>query len=194
MSYKMKTRFLEVNEQIFWVNGKHSGIYSAMAKKMINQVDVMLNHHSKVHLVRFDLRLYEFTQTNQVITKFNRILFKWLKRSYNLKRIGFIWCREIETAKQQHYHYVLMLDGHKIRHPHDILSKVKMVWEHQLQGSQYTPKHCYYNIKRGDYNSLQQAIWRISYLAKVRGKGQKPPQTKNYSTSRIKHKLGSQKR
>ena len=165
MSYKMKTRFLEVNEQIFWVNGKHSGIYSAMAKKMINQVVVMLNHHSKVHLVRFDLRLYEFTQTNQVITKFNRILFKWLK---------------------------LMLDGHKIRHPHDILLKVKTVWEHQLQGSQYTPKHCYYNIKRGDYNSLQQAIWRISYLAKVRGKGQKPPQTKNYSTSRIKHKLGSQ--
>jgi len=189
MSYKVKIRAIEVNNQVFWVNGQHSGIYLSMAKRMINQVDTILEHHSKVHLIRFDLRLYEYSPNNQVITKFNRILFKWLKRSYQLKRIGFIWCREIETAKQQHYHYVLMLDGHKVRHPHDILIKVKAIWEYQLQGSQYTPKHCYYNIMRGDYDSLQEAIWRISYLAKVRSKSNKPPQTKNYGTSRIKNKL-----
>ncbi len=185
MSYKVKVRAIEVNNQVFWVNGQHSGIYLTMANKMINQVDTILKHHSKVHLIRFDLRLYAYSPNNQVITKFNRILFKWLKRSYQLKRIGFIWCRETETAKQQHYHYVLMLDGHKVRHPHDILIKVKAIWECQLQGSQFTPKHCYYNIKRGDYNSLQEAIWRISYLAKVRSKGKKPAQTKNYGTSRI---------
>ena len=185
MSYKVKVRAIEVNDQVFWVNGQHSGIYLTMAKKMINQVDMILKHHSKVHLIRFDLRLYEYSSDNQIITKFNRILFRWLKRAYNLKRVGFVWCREIETAKQQHYHYVLMLDGHKIRHPHDILIKVKAIWEYQLQGSQYTPKHCYYNIMRGDYDSLQEAIWRISYLAKVRSKGKKPPQTKHYGTSRI---------
>jgi len=31
-------------------------------------------------------------------------------------------------------------------------------------------------------------LWRISYFAKGRGKGYKPPQTKNYGTSRIKPK------
>ena len=36
-----------------------------------------------------------------------------------------------------------------------------------------------------DVESLLAAIWRVSYLAKVRGKGYKPPQTKNYGTSRI---------
>ncbi|MDO6525366.1 inovirus-type Gp2 protein [Motilimonas sp. 1_MG-2023] len=188
MSYIMKTRYLEVNNKVFWVNGKYSGMYSHMAKSMINQVDTMLNHHSKVHLIRFDLRLYEYTSTNAIVSRFNRILFKWLKRQYALKRIGFIWCREMETAKQQHYHYALILDGHKVRHPHEILIKVKGVWENHLQGSEYTPKNCYYNLKRDCEASIQRAVWRISYLAKVRSKGNRPPQTKDYGTSRIKPK------
>ena len=75
MSYKVKVRAIEVNDQVFWVNGQHSGIYLTMAKKMINQVDMILKHHSKVHLIRFDLRLYEYSSDNQIITKFNRILF-----------------------------------------------------------------------------------------------------------------------
>lgn len=185
MSYIMNTRFLEVDNQIFWVNGKYSGIYSGMAKAMIGQVNSMLTHHSKLHLVRFDLRLYEYTPSNTVITKFNRILFKWLKRKYSLKRIGFLWCREIETAKQQHYHYALIIDGHKVCHPCEILKKVKSVWETQIQGSQYTPKRCYYNIKRDVSSSIQRAVWRVSYLAKARGKKYKPAQTKSYGTSRI---------
>ena len=186
----MNTRYLEVNNKVFWVNGKHSGIYSHMAKKMIGQVNAMLSHHSKVHLIRFDLRLYAYTPDNSVITKFNRILFKWLKRKYDLKRIGFMWCRELEKAKQQHYHYALMLDGHKVRHPHDILIKVKQIWNEQLQGSEFTPKRCYYNMKRHNHDSIAPAVWRISYLAKTRGKGYKPPQTKNYGSSRIKSKNG----
>ena len=185
MPYIMNTRYLEVNNTVFWVNGKYSGIYSHMAKQMIGQVNAMLSHHSKVHLIRFDLRLYKYTDNNEVVSKFNRILFKWLKRKYGLKRVGFVWCREMETAKQQHYHYALMLDGHKVRHPHDILIKVKEVWETNLQGSEYTPKRCYYNLKRECEASIQRAVWRISYLAKTRGKGYKPSQTKNYGTSRI---------
>lgn len=185
MSYIMKTRYLTIDNRVYWVNGMHSGIYSDMAKKMIGQLNTMLIHHSKVHIIRFDLRMYEFTPNNTVITKFNRILFKWLKRKYTLKRIGFLWCRETETAKQQHYHYALMIDGHKVRHPFEILKKVKSIWETQLQGSQYTPRKCYYNIKRDVPASVQSAVWRLSYLAKARGKRYKPAQTKNYGTSRI---------
>ena len=190
MSYVMNTRYLEVNNKIFWVNGKHSGIRSHMAKSMINQVGAMLSHHSKVHLIRFDFRLYEYTNNNEIVSKFNRILFKWLKRRYDVKRIGFVWCREMEKAKQQHYHYALMLNGHKVRHPHEILPKVKDIWETHLQGSEYTPKRCYYNLTRDCEASIQRAVWRISYLAKARGKGYRPPQTKDYGTSRIKHKYG----
>jgi hypothetical protein len=96
-----------------------------------------------------------------------------------------MWCRELETAKQQHYHYALLVDGHKINHSFEINNKVKELWR-QLEGSEYFPDNCYYNVKRGDFETIQAAIWRISYLAKARGKGYKPDQTKNYGTSRVK--------
>jgi hypothetical protein len=107
-----------------------------------------------------------------------------------------MWCRELETAKKQprnsqetakkqHYHYALIIDGHKVNFPYEVTNKVKELWL-QLDGSEYFPHNCYYNVKRDDYESIQDAIWRISYLAKARGKGYKPDQVKNYGTSRIK--------
>ena len=66
---------------------------------MINQIDAMLSHHSKIHIIRFDLRVYQYIENNEKMTTFNRRLHKWLKRKYNLKRIGFMWSRETETAK-----------------------------------------------------------------------------------------------
>jgi hypothetical protein len=185
MAYITKDKAITVNGNTWWVNSHGSGLITHSIKAMINQVDAMLSHHSKIHIIRFDLRVYEYTENNGIMTAFNRRLHKWLKRKYDLKRIGFIWCRELETAKQQHYHYALIIDGHKIRHPLEILNKVKEIWEQHLNGSEYTPKNCYYNLERDNFHSIQKAIWRISYLAKARGKGYKPAQTKNYGTSRI---------
>ena len=184
MPYITKDKAITVNRQTWRVNSAGSGLLSVAIKKMIGQVDAMLSHHSKIHIIRFDLRVYEYTENNGIITAFNRRLHKWLKRKYNLKRVGFVWCRELEIAKQQHYHYALMIDGHKVNYPIEVNSKVKELWR-QLDGSEYFPDRCYYNIKRNDFDSIQAAIWRISYLAKARGKGYKPKQTKNYGTSRI---------
>jgi len=188
MAHITKDEAITVSGKTWWVNSKKSGLITHTLKSMITQVDNMLSHHSKIHVIRFDLRMYQYTELNTIMTVFNRRLIKWLKRKYQLKRIGYIWCRELETAKQQHYHYVLMLDGHKVRNPIIILPKVKKLWEDELGGSEFTPKNCFYNLIRGDYDSIQSAIWRISYLAKARGKGYKPSQTKNHRTSRIKHK------
>lgn len=185
MPYITKDKAITVNGQTWIVNSAGSGLISHAIKAMVGQVDAMLSHHSKIHLIRFDLRMYQFTDNSKIISIFNRRFHKWLKRKYNLKRVGFIWCRELETAKQQHYHYVLMIDGHKVRHPIEILNKAKEIWDTHLSGSEFTPKNCYYNLKRDNHDSIQNAIWRISYLAKARGKGYKPAQTKNYGTSRI---------
>jgi urease gamma subunit len=184
MPYVTKDKAITVNGKTWWVNSAGSGLITHAIKSMINQVDAMLSHHSKIHIIRFDLRVYEYTDSNEIMSVFNDRLKRWLKRNYNLKRVGFIWCRELETAKQQHYHYALIVDGHKVNYPSEINDKVKELWR-QLDGSAYFPDNCYYNIKRNDYDSIQAAIWRISYLAKARGKGYKPDQTKNYGTSRI---------
>jgi hypothetical protein len=189
MAYITKDKAISVNGVTWVVDSRKSGLMSHAIKVMINQVDAMLSHHSKILIVRFDLHIYHQTKDNEIITTFNRRLFKWLKRKYSLKRIGFIWCRELETAKQQHYHYALMVDGHKARHPIEILLKIKEIWEQHLNHSlEFTPKNCYYNLQRDNFESIKDAIYRISYLAKARGKGYKPDQTKNYGTSRIKLK------
>lgn len=192
MRYVTKTNVITMNGKTWWINARKSGVYSAMLKKMIGQLEAMISHHSKINVIRFDLKQNVYTDKNTQITTFNRRLFKWLKRHYKLKRIGFIWCREQETAKHQHYHYVLIIDGHKVEKAGLIANKVKTIWS-EINGSYWLPKNCYYNLKRGDYRETQNAIFRISYLAKARGKSYRPPQTKDYGTSRIKPKINKQR-
>lgn len=105
---------------------------------MITQVDAMLSPHSKVHVIRFDLRVYVYTENNVLMSTLNRSLHKWLKHKYNLKRVGFAWCRELETAKQQHYHYALMIDVHKINYPYEVTNKIKEICQ-QLEIAEYFP-------------------------------------------------------
>ncbi|MFQ3191920.1 MAG: hypothetical protein ACI936_003071 [Paraglaciecola sp.] len=183
MSYITNDEAITVNGNTWRVNSRGSGLIAQSIKTMINQVEAMLSHHSKIHIIRFDLRVIEYIENNEVMTVFNCRLHKWLNR------VGFMWCRELETAKKQHYHYALVIDGHKVNYPYEVTNKVKEVWR-QLDGSEFFPDNCncYYNVKRNDYETIQDAIWRISYLAKARGKGYKPDQTKNYGTSRIKPK------
>jgi len=176
----------EVSGQTLWINGKKSGVYMSMLEPIIGQLEAMLSHHSKIHILRFDFHQPIYSNTNEKMTVFNRRLFKWLKRNYRLNRIGFAWVREKEKAKQQHYHYVLMIDGHKVQYSDLIQKKVIKIWTEITDGNTcWIPKHPFYNVARNDSDSLQEAVYRISYLAKVRGKGFRPPQTKDYSTSRI---------
>lgn len=188
MAYKSTTAAITTHGKTWWVNSTLSGVYTPMLKRMIGQLEAMLSHHSRVIVIRFDLRQPVYTADNKRMTIFNRRLFKWLKAKYKVTRIGYAWAREQEKSKQQHYHYALFIDGHKIKQPSAVLKKVQDIWA-EMGGSYWVPKNCYYNLSRNVRHNTQAAIWRISYLAKCRGKGYKPHQTKNYSTSRLKLKV-----
>jgi predicted DNA-binding transcriptional regulator AlpA len=88
MAYKSTALATTVNGRTWWINSRVSGIYTTMVRSMIGQLDAMLNHHSRIHVVRFDLRQYEYSATNKRMTDFNRRLFRWLKARYGLKRVG----------------------------------------------------------------------------------------------------------
>lgn len=191
MAYVTFAEAITVNGETWWVDSRKSGLISHAIKSMIEQVQAMLSHHNKVFILRFDLKVKKYSPDNKVITKFNRNFHKWLKLkpTYRLARVGFMWCREKATSDCQHYHYALMTDGNKINQSKNINSKIKQLLKTLPEfRAVYFPEHCYYNIKRHDYESIQDAIWRISYLAKPRTKGKcsRPPQTKDYGTSRIK--------
>ena len=78
MAHITKEKAITVNSQTWWVNSQGSGLISHSIKAMIGQVESMLSHHSKIHIIRFDLRVFEFTNDNSIITVFNRRLHKWL--------------------------------------------------------------------------------------------------------------------
>ncbi|QDF76231.1 MULTISPECIES: YagK/YfjJ domain-containing protein [Shewanella] len=170
------------------VNAKPSGIYPSMAKRFISQFLIMLSHYNRVHVLRFDLHQRDYNPNNKRITVFNRRLFKRLKKRYSIKKLGYCWVREQELAQAQHYHYALFMDGRIVQYPHKVLEMVNQVWE-DMAGTCFTPKNCFYNVCRDDFEQIQAVVYRISYFAKAVGKGCRPPQTKDYSTSRIELKV-----
>jgi len=56
MRYVTKTNVITMNGKTWWINARTSGVYTAMLKKMIGQLEAMLSYHSKINVIRFDLR------------------------------------------------------------------------------------------------------------------------------------------
>lgn len=190
MGYIINRKAIEINGILWRVHQEKEGLYSESLKSIVGQLDAMISNHRAVSVLRFDLHQSAYTDTNEKITTFHRRLFKWLKRNYKIKRIGFAWCREQHQVKSQHYHYGLMLDSDRVKYSKKVIDKATEVWAGISDGNTcYTPSRACHNVIRGDFESTQQAIMRLSYLAKVRGKNKQPEQTKNYGTSRIKPRV-----
>ena len=86
------------------------------------------------------------------------------------------------SRKGQNHNTIIDLDGNKIRHPGLIQNWIAIIWEH-LDGSS---RHWsgFHNIRRADRDAIDKAVFHLSYLAKTRGKGFRPPQTKDYGWTR----------
>lgn len=186
MSHIITTPLIEYAGQQWQIDTRKSGVYSNIIHATLGQLFAMLSHHNKVLVFRFDLHCPEHTSTNKNITDFVRRLSRQVMRRYGLTRLGYCWVREQEKAKQQHYHFALMLDGNKIQKPSLIWEMAKKHWGF-MGGADWLPKDAYYRLTCKSYTETQEAIMRLSYLAKGRGKGCRPAQTKSYGTSRIAH-------
>lgn len=192
MSHITKSRIVRYDGQDWFINHRYGGVYLGAMTSIMRQLHCILDYHSKILVIRFDLRLYVYTADNEVISRFNELLHRWLRRNYGMKRLGFCWAREMENSDKQHYHYALMLNGHKVRHPSKILEQAKLYWDEYIQGSFFVPENCYYFIQRHDKEAMQNVIFRLSYLAKVNGKENRPDQTKRFGSSRLEN-TGSQR-
>jgi len=175
------SEFYTYQNCIFKVNAtKRTPVRKDILKKILDQLIATSTYHHKLFIFRFDLHIKEYTNNNKVITDFNRRLFKKVKRHYKVKRIGYVWVREQEKSKKQHYHYVLILDGSKVNSPHSLQTWISAIWSFDDGTCHWSQ---YYNISRAELGSVTH---HLSYLAKTRGKGYRPPQTKDFGSSRIK--------
>lgn len=167
---------------------KGEGHYERILTAIQGQYDAILSHHCKVLVVRIDLHMRYYTPKSQLLSEFFPKLKKKLKKRLQQNRVGYIWCREQATASAQHYHIALMLDGNKNQKPHSIIALVEEIWQGWQQPKPYTPKNCYYLIKRDDEKAYFEAFDRMTYLAKVATKGNRAPSANDFNYSRLKPK------
>ena len=173
------------NGKTYQVNSAKSGLYAEILTRIIEQFEIGLTKWKRVFVLRFDLHTHAYTKDNARITAFRKRLFPKLKRRYGFKDIGYCWVREQERAKTQHYHFVLFLDGRLIRHSSKITLMIKDAWEDPT--GTYTMPFIPRPFHFADSDdAIQKAIYRVSYLAKPRGKGYRPAQTKDFQCSRMK--------
>lgn len=191
---KSKNRKYATNQSIFihngdtyLINATKSGIYTQIMCKLIEQLEICLDKWNRVLVVRFDLHTAFYSGDNKRVSRFRKNLLRRIQRKYGMFEVGYCWAREVEKAKAQHYHFALFLDGNKVRHSKIILEIVTSTWK-AVQHKNHVPviPKPYHFINSP--KSKADAIYRISYLAKTRGKGYRDPQAKDYSTSRIQEK------
>ena len=180
--YESNFRF---KDETFVVNsGEGKGIIKEILEKLIEQLQISYEIHRRLHVLRFDLHQENYSDDNQTISRFFNVMNQWLRRNYEMKEIGYGWVREKERAKSQHYHCVYYLDGDKIRYPNKLIKKIKEAW---ILGHVPVVENPYYNINQSNYSTeMQNAIKRISYMAKSKTKGYRKPQSKDYNVSRLK--------
>ncbi|WP_067866809.1 YagK/YfjJ domain-containing protein [Neptuniibacter marinus] len=164
------------------------GFYLPILDKSVGQIDAMLTYHCKLLIFRLDFHVFETSENSELISSFIHRLRSWLNRKGH-KRLGYIWCREQDKSHLPHYHCVFIVDGNKNRHPLRLIQQIEHYWQGWEYGSVYTPKNCYYLLKRGDDARYQDVFLRVSYLAKVATKGNGSNTANDYSTSRIKPKI-----
>jgi hypothetical protein len=186
---KRHGNWYETRAGIWPVQAKPNGWMPKPMKALGERFCDVLEQHSQILIVRFDLHVPQYTEDNAQISEFMAKLNYWIKSHYKgVNEVRYVWVREHEKAKQQHYHVVLMLNGNKIRNPYYIHEKGKEFWS-SLRGTSYhISKH--HHFHRDDHDSICEAFYHISYLAKARGKGYKPHHTKNYAANRLCNKSG----
>ncbi len=186
--YVSHSPVIEYDGNLWQVNSQPSGIYTAQMKSILNQLEAVLSHCSQVMVLRFDVGIPYQTDDNRFILSVLDQLKKFLKVNYQMSIYGYHWTREQEKVKKQHYHVALILDANVIRHPSK-LNRYILDMAKTLNIRPWIPENCFYRFKRNEHDKKQGAILRMSYLAKARGKGYKPAQTKNHGSSRVKPKL-----
>ena len=179
---------LTINNEQLEINSTDTlGVYPKIIEKMVEQLDICLQIHKRVFVLRFDLHLKKYSGDNKTISTFMNRLKQWIKRNYKTKDIGSQWVREQERAKTQHYHVTLFIDGDVIRYPNKLLRAIRTKWF--KNGHCPVLEHPYYFIDKHNLeDERKEVIKRVSYLGKTRGKGYRNPQAKDYSTSRLKLK------
>jgi hypothetical protein len=168
----------------FAINSRKSGCYTQILNTLATQTLAMQSIYKRVLFMRFDIQQGVITPDNKRVTTLLKRLRKRLIHRYGNTKFGYLWVREECKKKGLHYHFVFMMDGDIVRYPSNIHDQVRGIWFDMGGTNFHFANHHYINNEE----KLREAILHGSYLAKTRSKGNRPDQTKDTGSSRLKIK------
>lgn len=164
------------------------GINRKLLERLYQSLMAYISWHSKVFMVRFDLSLYDSPTQNITMTKFRNYMVRHLEEKYKSK-VSFFWVREHNNTKNRcHYHCALLLNGQKVQNTKTTFDLVIASRNIIIDTNSFFPENCGYKIHPRDLQSIQAALFRLSYLAKNATKHGCPQFTKSHQFSRLKPK------
>ncbi len=170
-------------------------------QKLIELLNFYLNKHSKCLVVRFDLTFplnYMSVAINVLISSFTQKLIQKYKRQ-GLDPF-YIWAREQNTSDHPHYHFALLLNGHKIESFSHVFMNAQSLWAstlgvdvsgqvHYCIGEKYYKNYAngimiemYHDEAQAKYDAV---ICQLSYLAKIKDKRDYGDPWRNFGMSRL---------
>ena len=168
------------------INSNKSGCYEKVLEKIENIMNDMLDKHSKIMTVRFDIRYPDNDNTNTSSERISDFAYN-LKR--NLDRETFegghktdakvIHVQEQESSSHPHHHFAVIVNANAKQNAYPILEKANTLWKTMMKTNEDgLVDFCnrYENgiiIRRNspDYEEqYDKTFYQLSYLAKVRGK------------------------
>lgn len=181
--------------------------YNQIMNKYEKSLEYMLNKHSKVMQIRFDMH---YPNDNSIkpdkkhIYQFNTNLSRYFNRQkingshkIDLKKV---WVEEKRNSQNPHYHYVALINGNAKRSMYSILSKAEDIWKriinHELTGLINYCDKTYDGSKQDNgiimdrnkqnyQNNIDKCKKQALYLAKKDSKDKKPRGAWMVGSSRI---------
>ncbi len=183
--------------------GKYSPVCIEIIHKFINEVNAMRSIYSRTFGFRFDLHPPEgmsVDESNSLISElFSKLRDKFKAKQWDnqpIKKFAYGWVWELETAKQVHYHLWIALPGNQVHNTghveYGLFKIINDLWQKLTEGKGRSHlADNSYMIKRDDDRELKEFVYRVSYLAKDRGKYSEGDKTKRFDGSRLFGKLAT---
>ena len=165
---------------------RRHGCYKKALEKIDNTLTKMIKKHSKIMIVRFDLRYPTNSNYESNSQDINRFTYN-LKRSLDREKIEgghnvdakVLHVEEKNTSNNTHHHYAVIVNGNVKNNYYPIVEKAEKIWKKTLNTDQDGLVDFCNRIENGiiiDRNNenrereLEKAYFQLSYLAKINGK------------------------
>ncbi|MDF1895548.1 YagK/YfjJ domain-containing protein [Rahnella contaminans] len=173
-----------------------SPLSTEILSRNIDELLAMQESYARVFAFRFDLHVPSGMtpeESNKCVSElFEKLRDKFKAKGWDnqpIKTFAYGWVFEIGGKTEfPHYHLWIAVPGSQVQAVYPaagVYGIIKNLWSELANGKGYLPDNAGYMITRDDKSVLKEFVYRISYVAKEKGKYSQSNKTKRYGGSRL---------